>query len=400
MQEGWTATTPTCQTVTLLAGESRIINFGNQLVVVDPENCCDTVEVTPFSFTGLDLSGRSFSVHNFKSPGSPITWIDITTDPAIPGTCMLQGGGLEVDNNSTPWGLPYYRVPSSGNLPTPTNGSNGLVEFNLGIDYTCNWQGDITFVIHHADGSDCYFTYYGWSTNPPVESDDIGTASEDGNIFTSQMNLKNKTSDGKELRWIAFEILGTVDQAVILAGSGEHMANTETVRGYQSLSRYLQGKQNCLFELAEPLQPGDSSGSFNIVIRQDAAVTDAPTVRYITFDENRNAVSTGTVTFTGKVLSAPAGVAAPKPSDFEILNYFPDPVKDNATVNFLIGSATSIRIELFTLLGEYVSTVFDGHRESGLHSLGFNTAGIPSGTYYLRMASSTATTTRQLRILK
>ncbi len=87
-------------------------------------------------------------------------------------------------------------------------------------------------------------------------------------------------------------------------------------------------------------------------------------------------------------------------SDFRILGYAPDPVRDGGTVRFVLDRALSVRIDLYSLLGQHLATVLDEDRARGTHAVGFSAAGLPSGTCLLRMSSGERTATIPVRIVK
>src|SRR5690606_28578191 len=115
---------------------------------------CDDIKVKPFISKPLGLSGRSFAIMNSKVPASPITHIDITP---VPTPCTFIGGGLMVDYTSSPWTGSFMRIPATGFIS-----ANAAVSFNLAINYSCNWTGNIHVVVHHADGDSCTYTYGPW----------------------------------------------------------------------------------------------------------------------------------------------------------------------------------------------------------------------------------------------
>ena len=64
---------------------------------------------------------------------------------------------------------------------------------------------------------------------------------------------------------------------------------------------------------------------------------------------------------------------------------FPNPVKDQSSVVFDIPENGRVTIELFNILGEHLSDVFDGFYASGRHEILYNPGPLPSGMYNLRI---------------
>jgi hypothetical protein len=379
--------------LTLSVGGERCTHtfeFTCEKGITDPCICCDIVETDPFDFTGLDLSGMQFQVHNLKDPPSPITHIDIHPDPTITG-CILQGGGLEVDAIPQSWGLDYYRAPLSGSFPTPTAGTNTLITFNLGVDFTCGWNGSITLVILHADGDSCVFTHNPWKTTRPVVSNAVTQEPYDGDIYSNMLRATSASdSTHRILIW------PELAEDKILAGSGQHLGGGDADRNAEILADYRQADNMCLFEFQKPLKAGVPSGYFNITVKS-AVEGRKPRLYWTSFDEQGIALETGFVILE-KTSGIPPMGGTPLPGDFQLLPYFPDPATDNAMINFQLGQRMHVQLDIYTLLGEYVTTVFRGDREAGLQSVRFNTSRLASGNYYLRMSSGDRQTTQQLRI--
>ena len=125
-----------------------------------PIQKCDRMTVKPFPFNNLDLSGRTFKVFNQKIPASPIcsVKVEVVPPPSGPG---VNGGGLYIDGvwQSWPWGS------SSGyTMILPVHGmpATNTVQFNLGIDYTIGWVGNVFVTAYHCDGDSCSMDYGPW----------------------------------------------------------------------------------------------------------------------------------------------------------------------------------------------------------------------------------------------
>ncbi|MCB2203497.1 T9SS type A sorting domain-containing protein [bacterium] len=351
---------------------------------------CDKVKVKPFLFTGLDLSGRTFVVSNTKVPSSPITHIDINP---VPVPCFLQGGALRVDFVPTAWGIPYTRIPVTGFIS-----ANTQVKFNLGVDYTCGWTGTINLVIHHADGDSCVYSYGPWDASPPtIGGGVISTTGIDKKVFANRLRLEN-TSGSKSVKWIS--VHAESDSTIIIAGSGDHWEGTMLESGDARLDGYEQGRHEALFSLETPVPPNGTSDYFNLVVARDTMFTDPPVIRWITYDENGEAIGTDTVRITTPVLSIRGEGTAPAPGDFSLLQSFPSPAQGTATINYTLGRDLSVRLELYDALGQFVETVDEGFRLRGMQSLTYGTAHLPAGTYYLKLSSGDQQVIRPLVIMR
>ncbi|HUF08770.1 MAG TPA: T9SS type A sorting domain-containing protein, partial [Rhodothermales bacterium] len=64
---------------------------------------------------------------------------------------------------------------------------------------------------------------------------------------------------------------------------------------------------------------------------------------------------------------------------------YPNPFSSTTTVRYEVGEATSVRLEIFDVLGRYVSTLVDGRVSPGVHETVFVANGLPAGVYLARM---------------
>ena len=81
------------------------------------------------------------------------------------------------------------------------------------------------------------------------------------------------------------------------------------------------------------------------------------------------------------------------PDAFELLSCFPNPARGFTTVNYALGKAMSIRLELYDISGKRIQTLYEGMRESGIHSARFDSGPLSSGTYYIRLISGSSSVT-------
>ncbi|MBI5646632.1 MAG: T9SS type A sorting domain-containing protein [Ignavibacteriae bacterium] len=353
-----------------------------------PLTRCDSVTVKPFVFVGLDLSGRTFTVYNVKVPVSPIVWIDIKPTPP---PAFLQGGGLVIDGIGTPWSVPYTRIPLAGLIS-----ANTTVKFNLGVDYTLGWTGAITLVIHHADGDSCTYTYGPWSATPPTGGGTVVALPIQKRVYANRLRLQN-TGQNTAVKWVSVQVVDRDDR--IVGASGKYWDGTTLESGYARLSEYEQGQTEALFEFAERIAPGAVSPFFNLVVARDSAKSGAPTIRWTTYDGQGNALATDTVRITTQVLSI-RGEQGSLPEGFDLLSSFPNPATGITTVNYMLGTAGDVILELYNHLGEQRAILDQGLRQRGLQSVQFNTSGLPAGTYYLRLSAGDAAVVRPMVVVK
>ncbi|HDR06214.1 MAG TPA: T9SS type A sorting domain-containing protein [Candidatus Coatesbacteria bacterium] len=80
------------------------------------------------------------------------------------------------------------------------------------------------------------------------------------------------------------------------------------------------------------------------------------------------------------------GGAAGDESRIALQYVLPNPASDGATVSLLLPSAGEVEVALYDTAGRRVGTVFSGGLAAGRHELPVDTAGLRSGTYFIRAA--------------
>ncbi len=356
-----------------------------------PVTACDSVNVKPFLFTGLDLSGRTFTVFNVKVPASPITSIDIIGTPA---PCFLQGGALSIDAVATAWSVPYTRIPIAGSIS-----ANSTVKFNLGVDYTCGWTGAISLVIHHADGDSCLYTYGPWAATPPSTTGGVVVSSpvQAKRLYANRLRVRN-TQGRAPVKWVSVEVLDPTDR--MFAGSGVMWDGTTREPGEEPLGEHQQGRAEALFGLITPVLPGRESESLNLVVARDSARAGVPSIRWTTYDERGNALTSDTLRLDVPVLSVRNDAPSSTARGFELLSAFPNPATNMTTVNYLLGSEMDLEIELYDMTGARMALVESGRRQTGVHAVRVNLGSLPAGTYYLQMRTDAGVVTKPLTIAR
>ncbi len=71
---------------------------------------------------------------------------------------------------------------------------------------------------------------------------------------------------------------------------------------------------------------------------------------------------------------------------------YPNPASTTATITFNLQAASEVKVSLFNLMGEEVSTVVNATEVAGNHTYSINVAGLPSGNYTYRVIAGTDVT--------
>ncbi len=75
---------------------------------------------------------------------------------------------------------------------------------------------------------------------------------------------------------------------------------------------------------------------------------------------------------------------------------FPNPVSSDFNIELNLPQSTAVHIDLYTTLGQYVSSLYDGFLARGTHQLPIKRKTVLNGSYYVKITTKTATKTIQV----
>jgi hypothetical protein len=88
------------------------------------------------------------------------------------------------------------------------------------------------------------------------------------------------------------------------------------------------------------------------------------------------------------------------PESFELFQNYPNPFNPSTTIGFSLPKASQVKINIYNMIGEQVETLAEGTFEQGYHSISFNAASIPSGTYVYRFEGSDFVQVKKMVLIK
>jgi hypothetical protein len=88
------------------------------------------------------------------------------------------------------------------------------------------------------------------------------------------------------------------------------------------------------------------------------------------------------------------------PGRTRLLPNYPNPFNAATQLQFVTETRQHVRIEVFNVLGQHVSTAFEGMAEAGEHRVEFDGSGLSSGTYFYKLLSGSASSVGRMVLLK
>jgi len=94
------------------------------------------------------------------------------------------------------------------------------------------------------------------------------------------------------------------------------------------------------------------------------------------------------------------GREGPSTADVTLIGNFPNPFSEATTIAYEVREARPVTITVWDLTGQRIAQLTEGIKEPGYHEAAFEAEGLPSGTYFVRLASNDRTQSHRMVVLK
>jgi hypothetical protein len=88
------------------------------------------------------------------------------------------------------------------------------------------------------------------------------------------------------------------------------------------------------------------------------------------------------------------------PTSFFLSQNFPNPFNPVTKIKYSVPYSTFVSMKVFNLLGQEVTTLFEGEKQVGTYTAFFDGSGLSSGVYYYRLEAKEFIKTKKLLLLK
>jgi len=143
-----------------------------------------------------------------------------------------------------------------------------------------------------------------------------------------------------------------------------------------------------------------SAGSGTYIFTYQAPATAGTQTIYATGLTSRNGPWNHAQSLVITVTDAVSGVEDEQPLHYALEQNFPNPFNPSTRIAYSIPEAAPVRLEVFNLTGERVSTLVDEPQAAGHYSVTFDNPGLPSGMYLYRITAGHFVATRKFLLLK
>ncbi|MCP4580464.1 MAG: T9SS type A sorting domain-containing protein [candidate division Zixibacteria bacterium] len=88
------------------------------------------------------------------------------------------------------------------------------------------------------------------------------------------------------------------------------------------------------------------------------------------------------------------------PTSFALSQIYPNPFNPATTVGYSLATSGPVVVEVYNILGQQVTTLFEGVQPAGEHSLRWDASGMSSGMYFVRLAAGNFEDVKPVVLLK
>ena len=88
------------------------------------------------------------------------------------------------------------------------------------------------------------------------------------------------------------------------------------------------------------------------------------------------------------------------PATTELYQNYPNPFNPSTTINFFNSVSGDVKLSVFNVKGELVSTLVNGQMSASQHSVNFNASNLNSGVYYYTLETPTKSITKKMILIK
>jgi len=88
------------------------------------------------------------------------------------------------------------------------------------------------------------------------------------------------------------------------------------------------------------------------------------------------------------------------PSEFALLSNYPNPFNAQTVIQYQLPVSSTVKVEVYNLLGSKVATLMNGEQEAGYKSVTWDASEISSGVYFYKLTAGDYTETRRMMLVK
>lgn len=115
-------------------------------------------------------------------------------------------------------------------------------------------------------------------------------------------------------------------------------------------------------------------------------------------DTSKMSTDVNIITFKRQIIVSNEEEALPV--SFSLEQNYPNPFNPSSTIQFSLPEASEVRLDVFTITGQHVSTLVNNRLNSGEHSVTFDGSNLASGVYIYRIVAGKFMKTKRMTLIK
>lgn len=319
-------------------------------------------------------------------------------------------------------------------LRSGTIGHNGVT--TVQVPMTVAGQSEISFWKRvSSEFNYDFLTFYidetemdSWSGDIPWTQETY-TVEPGDHVFRWVYSKDNMVSSGNDCAWIddvIFPMASGEETPIINCGldevdfgfvaPGENGIQTFTISnfGNSELNGSIETPSNFEVMLTAPTTrdgqrpsmnftiPANQAKTYYLVFSPDEEIDYEGTMEITSNDPN---MATITVPVQGQGYPLDAGDEGVTPYVTELRGNFPNPFNPETTISFSLAEKSSVRIDIYNVLGQRVRTLVNDTMDAGMHQVVWNGRNqndhaVSSGIYFMKMKGGRFTFTQKMILLK
>ncbi|MEA1980687.1 MAG: T9SS type A sorting domain-containing protein, partial [candidate division Zixibacteria bacterium] len=88
------------------------------------------------------------------------------------------------------------------------------------------------------------------------------------------------------------------------------------------------------------------------------------------------------------------------PTEYSLTQNYPNPFNPTTTIEFSLPKASNVKLVVYNVLGQKVSSLIDEFMSAGVHSVEFDGKNNPSGIYFYRLEHEKGAETKKMVMIK
>ncbi len=88
------------------------------------------------------------------------------------------------------------------------------------------------------------------------------------------------------------------------------------------------------------------------------------------------------------------------PTEFSLDQNFPNPFNPTTMIKYSIPADQNVKLNVYNLLGQKVTTLVEGFQKAGQHEINFNASGFASGVYIYKLEAGTQSSIKKMILMK